>query len=344
MARKEALRPRKSVGVVLINWNGTADTLECIESLLPQLLVGDCVVVVDAASRPAERQALVEASEYCGYAIRECLEIEGARSNFSTGLGSGPLPRDVHILLAEENVGFCVGNNIGAEFALNLGCDVVWVLNNDTVACANALSAIRDACVEFGGAALLATRVNYYSDPGTVWWCGGRFNRWLMPEYLLQGEQVAAQSDEEYVDTQWVTGCSTIISRELFEELGLYDPQFFIWCEEWDLSLRARAHDVPMKVVMRAQVLHKVGRSLGIISPLTFFYAMRNMRLLRRRHLSLTLRLLMAPIYFIHKLRHALVFSLKYRSWAYLIAFIDAWRPGSRGQWSYQRRRSDPTF
>jgi GT2 family glycosyltransferase len=141
---------------------------------------------------------------------------------------------------------------------------------------------------------------------------------------------------EGYPETDWVSGCATLISRELFDEIGLYDPLFFIWCEEWDLSLRARSKGLELRVAAEALVYHKVGKSLGLVSPLTFFYSMRNMILLRRRYLSPMVRAAFATVYFPRKLLQAVWFSIKNQRLIYVHAFVDAISDRRGGLWKRQ--------
>ena len=141
---------------------------------------------------------------------------------------------------------------------------------------------------------------------------------------------------EGFPETAWVSGCATLISRELFDEIGLYDPVFFIWCDEWDLSLRASKRGIPLHIAPASIVYHKVGKSLGIVSPLTFFYAMRNMMYLRKRYLKQPRRLLVWLAYLPRKLLQAVNLSLRTRKMIYLIAFVDALTDRDGGIWKRQ--------
>src|SRR5262249_20848994 len=92
-----------SVAVIVVNWNGTADTLECLASLVEVDYPRYEIIVVDNDSRPSPRQQILERFPSVTY------------------------------LATTMNVGYAGGNNAGIRHALAAGHDYVLVLNNDTV-------------------------------------------------------------------------------------------------------------------------------------------------------------------------------------------------------------------
>ena len=92
-----------SVFIVVLNWNGLADTLECVRSLDAIEYQNRTVVVVDNGSANAEAD-----------------QLEAARPGLI-------------VLRSRENLGYAGGNNLGIRLALERGADYVWLLNNDTI-------------------------------------------------------------------------------------------------------------------------------------------------------------------------------------------------------------------
>lgn len=64
--------------------------------------------------------------------------------------------------------------------------------------------------------------------------------------------------DEHTLDTPWVSGACLVIPKEAFEDLGGFDDEFFMYCEDVDLSWRARAQGYALKTCPRALFLHAV--------------------------------------------------------------------------------------
>ena len=322
------------IAIVLLNWKGADDTVDCIATLVAQTgMTVYQIIVVDNASGDDSTERI---AAFCAAS-----DIEFERVGYLSGdaafaqLRAAEKPPVVTLIEANENLGFCIGNNVGAEYAFHCGADAALILNNDTTVPPDMIENLAVASEVLGPGALISPQILYHDDPETVWWFGGKFSRFLSPSYLGQGEP--RRSDVQgFPETEWVSGCATLISRELFDEIGLYDPIFFIWCEEWDLSLRARRQGIPLRVAPASIVYHKVGKSLGIVSPLTFFYAMRNMIYLRHRYLEPHIRAVVWLAYLPRKLMQATFLSFRTRDIAYLLAFFDALADRDGGIWKRQ--------
>lgn len=315
------------ISAVLLNWKGADDTIDCIRTLCAEPARRPWhIVVVENASGDGSADRIAAACAAMNIQLHR-IRYDSADERFNEPMDT-PDAGSVVMIEADDNLGFCIGNNVGVKWALSHGADAALVLNNDTTVAPDMIEQLAAAAEALGPRALISPQILYEAEPDTVWWCGGEFSRTLSPSYRHQGEKRQVGHDD-FPPSQWVSGCATLISKELFEELGLYDPAFFIWCEEWDLSLRASKRGTPMHVAPNAIVYHKVGRTLGIISPLTFFYSMRNMILLRRRYLKWPVRTAFNLVYLPRKAVQAAVFTARFRSRRYLEAFVDAL--GSQG-------------
>ncbi|MCC7550684.1 MAG: glycosyltransferase, partial [Methanobacterium sp.] len=61
------------------------------------------------------------------------------------------------------------------------------------------------------------------------------------------------------VDT--IEGCSILLKREVLEKVGLFDPIYFAYWEDTDLSFRIRRHGYKLLYVPQAKIWHKIGVS-----------------------------------------------------------------------------------
>src|SRR5262245_13324392 len=100
------------VAVILVNWNGKADTLACLESLRQDSYVNKQAIVVDNGSTDDSVRVI--------------------RDSFPA----------TTLLEAGANLGFTGGNNIGIEHALRSGADYIFLLNNDTTVDPSAIFAL----------------------------------------------------------------------------------------------------------------------------------------------------------------------------------------------------------
>ena len=117
-----------------------------------------------------------------------------------------------------------------------------------------------------------------------VWLAGGRFNFWLGGKPLYHRE-LSDQVPINPYRTEWVTGCMTFMPLSIFSQVGGYDERFFIYAEDWDLSLRVDRAGYKMMVVPSSVIYHSVGKALGRTNPLIYYYSARNPLLLRSQYL-----------------------------------------------------------
>lgn len=108
----------------------------------------------------------------------------------------------------------------------------------------------------------------------------------------LDGHPISEIQCAKPFKTDWISGCMTLVPRTTFKIVGGYDESFFIWSDEWDLSLRVVERGWDLLVVPRSRIYHKIGKTLGVLKPLSYYYSTRNRLLLKKKHLALHLRVL----------------------------------------------------
>ena len=79
---------------------------------------------------------------------------------------------------------------------------------------------------------------------------------------LVEAIQFPVEHPKSYdpftFETSWTSGACLAIPRQAYEELGGFDESFFMYCEDVDLSWRARANGFALRVCPRALFLHGV--------------------------------------------------------------------------------------
>lgn len=140
-----------NLGVVVLNYNGWKDTIECIESLQKQDYFNHRIIIVDNNSTNNSYERIkswlngeeVVFSEFLdkkfeqrkrNYIELTESEIKDVESNDSLNSGNkNNQDNGIVLINCSENFGFSGGNNIGAKYVENIGCDYVLLLNNDTI-------------------------------------------------------------------------------------------------------------------------------------------------------------------------------------------------------------------
>jgi len=285
------------VSVVILNWNGKDDTLECLQS--------------------------VNQMDYPNY---EVVVVDNGSADNSVAAIKQRFP-DVVLLETGKNLGYAGGNNVGIRYSLANGADYVLILNNDTVVDSQLLRCLVDAGHVIPNAGVLGPANFFCDDPTFIWTIGARRRYEPIPHYEMLGRRTTADSWPASVRMDAIAGSAMLVSGRVLQEIGYLDERFFLCFEELDFCDRANAAGFICVFVPSAKVWHKVGGALGAIdSPLRVYFNTRNRLLWARKNVHLrkrlrlyshtwrTLRRTLAPPFVIHRESK---FALKQYVWAF---------------------------
>lgn len=296
-----------AIVTILVNWKGSADTIECLDSLFISDYPNQRVVVVDNGSMDGSLEKLAKwaegklperpKSDTCSSSIpivrkkpipAIILNLDDAVHGLGWDSGA-----DLVLIDAERNHGFAGGVNIGLRFALaNDAIRYVWVLNNDTVVARDCLSRMERRMRVSSAVGMCGSRILFYWQPDTVQALGGSsFSHWIGRSRLIGN----GQSAESAVDVQAVensldhlAGASMLVSRNFIEEVGFMDEGYFLYYEEVDWVTRGKGR-YRLVYADDAVVYHKEGASIGSNhrrtkqSPLSCFFLVRSrLRFIRK--------------------------------------------------------------
>jgi len=223
------------VYVIVLTWNGKADTLECLKSL-----------------RPALRD----------YPNARVLVVDNASSDGTVEAVRGEHP-DVEIVVNETNLRFAGGNNAGIRHALEKGAEYVLLLNNDTVVDAEFVSHLVNAAEKDAGVGMAGPKIYYYSSPRQIWFAGGRIDWWQGWVSHVGIRQRDHGQYDAVRDVDYLTACCVLVKKQTVERIGLLDDRYFIYGEDADWCVRAQRAGFRLVYVPSAVVWHKLSASSG---------------------------------------------------------------------------------
>lgn len=263
---KHVMTPSPKVSIIILNWNGWKDTLECLQS--------------------------VQQINYPNFRI---LVVDNGSSDESVAQIRQAFP-DVDLLETGKNLGYAGGNNAGIAHALNEQPAFILLLNNDTVVDPDILTAFVNAASACPAAGIFGAKSYYYSKPDIIWTLGGKWDRSATEVmFICQGERDTAASCVQPFEVEHVIGCALFCRVDMVKNLGMMEEAFFLNFEEMDWCYRARAADYLSYSVPGAKLWHKVSVSFGgAESPLWKYFMTRNELLWARRHLPLRERIQVA--------------------------------------------------
>jgi len=247
----------RRLAVVVLNWNGRADTLAALASLAACRLPAGwqvTLMMVDNGSTDGS--------------------VEAVRREFPA----------VEVLALGENRRFAGGNDEGVRRALAAGADAVMLVNNDTEADPSLFEHLLAALDADPGAGAAAPLILFAEPRDRIWYAGGR----CVPALGLaahRGLRTRERGEYRAIETTgYLTGCCLLARREVWETVGLLDERYFIYAEDADWSLRARAAGYRLLFVPQARLWHKVSAASGAASPWKIYQRLRANLTLFARH------------------------------------------------------------
>ncbi|TEU12046.1 MAG: glycosyltransferase family 2 protein, partial [Anaerolineales bacterium] len=233
--------------VIVLNWNGLVDTLECLESLACLDYPDYKVVIVDNGSMDGSVKAI--------------------REHFP----------DVTLIENEENLGYAGGNNVGLRYAMAQGADYALLLNNDTVVDPAFLRILVDAAEADPTVGIVGPTIYYHERPDVIWSAGGAID-WRRGSTRMVGldEQDEGQFGQVLRTVDFVTGCAMLVRRAVLEQAELLDERFFAYYEETEWCVRASRAGFKIVHVPLACIWHKISPIAQADSPLVHYYMTRN--------------------------------------------------------------------
>lgn len=191
----------------------------------------------------------------CPYPNLRIVLLDNGSTDGSVGLARS-LSERIEIIETGANLGFCGGNNVGIRHALERGAGYVALLNNDTYFEPDWLLRL----IEVGER---NPRLGALGPVHLVF-DGCEFNSWITSAYPALLDTLREQDRPGvWLSVQSVEGSCLAVKREVFERIGLLDPIFFAFFEEFDFCRRARAAGYQVGIVPASKIHHHRGGFYG---------------------------------------------------------------------------------
>lgn len=250
----------KKINIVVLHYKGKSLTRECLDSLKKIERNGFQVNFLVVVNNPNE-------------------DLTDLEKDFS----------GVKFLVTGENLGFAEGNNVGLRLALKEKADFVLVLNNDTLVDPKFLVKLLEVAKKEKKAGIFCPKIYFapgfefhydrYKDAerGKVIWFAGGYVDWANIATRHRGVDEVDQGQYDRIEeSEFITGCSMLVRKEVFEKVGLFDPQYFLYYEDADFCQRALNKGFRLLYVPEAKIWHKVAASSEIGGDLHDYFLVRN--------------------------------------------------------------------
>ena len=232
----------KTISVIIANLNGEKYLADCLQSLAEQTFRDFEVIVVD---------------------------------NGSTDNSLALLKKDfpwVKVISLEKNTGFAQGNNIGFGAS---SYEYVATLNNDTIVDRGWLQALYEAAETDRNIGMVASKI-FLGREGREIDSAGML---IYPDGMTRQRGHGEEDNGQFDGTREVlfpSACAALYRNDMLKEIGYFDEDFFSYCEDADLGLRARLAGWKAVFAPAATVMHLYSRTSGRYSAFKAYHVERN--------------------------------------------------------------------
>ena len=280
------------VNIIILNWNGWEDTIECLESLYQNNYDNYKVILVDNASQD---NSLEKINQYCQGKLEissdqvnyqknnkplKFIQISARESDIKNNIGD----KNLIILKNEENQGFARGNNTGMKFALeNFHPGYVLLLNNDTVVDPEFLIELVKTEAGDQNIGFTGPKTYLYDKPNIIQAAAGGnidFSQGESHEVAFMENDTGKFDENREID--YVGGSCLLVKREVIEKIGLLDEKYFMYWEDVDWCFNGREAGYKSIYSSKAKIWHKYGTSSQ--NYFKTYYHNRNRIYFQRKH------------------------------------------------------------
>ncbi|NVM34368.1 MAG: glycosyltransferase family 2 protein [Candidatus Lokiarchaeota archaeon] len=250
--------------IILSNYNGLIHIKECFDSLLKLNYKNFEIIFIDNNSQDKS--------------------IEFVRKNYP----------NVKIIENKKDYGFSKANNIAATYAKG---KYIALLNIDTVVDANWLTRLVKVAEKSDKIGITVSKMYYYHNKDIINYAGGSCDKYLKGVHIGDNKR-DNKSFSIQMEVFFACGAAILIKRELYNKIGLFDPLYYAYCEDLDLSWRTWLIGYKVVYVPTSFIYHKIGQILGPRSPRKMFLSEKNRLRTLLKNYELKTLFIILPIYF----------------------------------------------
>ena len=290
-----------NVAIIILNWNGWKDTIECLESLYQITYPNYNVILVDNNS---EDESIEKIKGYCGGGFsveskffkydpsnksikiirytREEAEVGGGKEEEISDL---PSNRKLIIIKNDKNYGFAEGNNIGIRYALKaLNPEYILLLNNDTIVDRNFLGELVKVSESDEKIGIVGAKIYNYYHQNLIEYAGSKINWWLGEVKSIGYKKEDNNRFNKMREVDTVSGCAMLIKKTVIQKIHFLDTNYYLYYEDTDFCIRAKRSGYNIVFCPYSKIWHKSSTSAKKISGVREYYSARNLFIFMKKY------------------------------------------------------------
>lgn len=299
------------VSIIILNWNGWRNTLECLESLYRIVYPNYEVIVVDNGSKDQSVKM-----------IKKWV--------------NGKADKKFFILENDNNYGFTRGNNIAINQILKeKKSDYILLLNNDTVVSKEFLTELIKAAESDASIGIVGPKLYYYNynnRKDVIQSAGAKINLYTGRFINYGDKQIDRKQFDNIRAVDHICGACLLIKREVINKIGLLDEKFFAYFEDVDWSLKTKRRGYKIIYIPNSIIWHKGGESLSNAPEVSEYYNARNLFWIEKRYMNSYQFIFFLCYYFLFRFPKRIIYDyFSKKRFSMLKNFLDGLKDGLFG-------------
>lgn len=243
------------VAILILNWNGWDDTIDCIRSLLSMKYEDFFIILGDNGSTNDSKEQI---SNFC-----MSIGKNNKWLTTETVTNKSIEKKEIVLIDLKTNHGFAKGNNLMVKYAWHYNPEYYLLLNNDTEVEPDFLRKLVDFQKLNRDIKILSPLIYYFFEKNRIWNAGGKII-WGVRKYFYGNCLIKDIKIKEFLRCSYITGCALMCTPEVLkEDHSLLTEAFFHGEEDFELGLRMKKEKIKMGCYTPSVIYHKVGRSSG---------------------------------------------------------------------------------
>lgn len=261
--------------IVIVNYNNSKDTIECLESVLKNTNNNYQILVVDNGEDYKSYDEIVNWSKN---------EISNIETNFKDiiyplvkkpvdlvflneeNILNENIKNKILLVKAKHNKGFSAANNIALKYILKFDKNnsLIWLLNNDTIIKKHTIDSILEEVTKLKDKdkIFFGTPLIDYNNPELIQAIGGKYNNITGNSIIVDvNKPLLNYKFNPDIKVDFPIGASMLVTTNNLLNTGLLCEDYFLYFEELDWSFRMKKNQGYVKIINIFSIYHKQGHS-----------------------------------------------------------------------------------